>query len=150
MSARPAARAPHIPMTTTNQSLGWLLEQLVERTPGAQHAVVLSRDGLKLCWTSALTIDRADQLAAIASGIASLSGAASVEFGNGSGDVRHAMTEYDGGLLLIIQAGEGAHLTVVAGGDADAGVIGHNMHELVEQLGDNLIAEPRDHAVEPG
>lgn len=137
-------------MTTTNQSLVWLLEQLVERTPGAQHAVVLSRDGLKLCWTSGLTVDQADQLAAIASGIASLSGAASVEFGNGTGEVRHAMTEYDGGQLLIIEAGAGAHLTVVAGEHADAGIVGHNMHELVEQLGDNLVAEPRDQVGEPG
>lgn len=131
-------------MTTANQSLVWLLEQLLQRTPGAKHAVVLSRDGLKLCWTSGLSVDQADQLAAIASGIASLSGAASVEFGNGTGTVRHAMTEFDGGLLLIIEAGDGAHLTVLAGDDADAGIIGHNMHELVEQLGDNLVAEPRD------
>lgn len=150
MPARNSSHAPQSPMTTANQSLVWLLEQLVERTPGAKHAVVLSRDGLKLCWTSSLTIDQADQLAAIASGIASLSGAASVEFGNGSGDVRHAMTEFDGGLLLIIEAGEGAHLTVVAGDEADAGVIGHNMHELVERLGDNLAAEPREQVGQPG
>ncbi|HEX3591345.1 MAG TPA: roadblock/LC7 domain-containing protein [Pseudonocardiaceae bacterium] len=135
---------------TTNQSLVWLLEQLVERTPGAQHAVVLSRDGLKLCWTSGLSVDQADQLAAIASGIASLSGAASVEFGSGSGRLRSAMSEFDGGLLLIVEAGEGAHLTVLADGAADAGVIGHNMHGLVEQLGDNLVAEPRDPVGQPG
>lgn len=135
---------------TTNQSLVWLLEQLVERTPGAQHAVVLSRDGLKLCWTSGLSVDQADQLSAIASGIASLSGAASVEFGNGTGRLRNAMTEFDGGLLLIVEAGEGAHLTVLADGAADAGMIGHNMHGLVEQLGDNLVAEPRNPVGQPG
>jgi predicted regulator of Ras-like GTPase activity (Roadblock/LC7/MglB family) len=137
-------------MTTANQSLGWLLEQLVERTLGAQHAVVLSRDGLKLCWTAALSVDAADQLSAVASGIASLSGAASVEFGDGSGRLRHAMTEFGGGLLLIVEAGEGAHLAVLANSDADAGLIGHNMHELVEQLGDNLVAEPRDPVGQPG
>lgn len=137
-------------MTTANQSLVWLLEQLVERTPGAKHAIVLSRDGLKLCWTSGLSIDQADQLAAIASGIASLSGAASVEFGSGSGQVRHAMTEFDGGLLLIVEAGEGAHLTVLAAGESDAGIIGHNMHELVEQLGENFVAEPRERVGQAG
>jgi predicted regulator of Ras-like GTPase activity (Roadblock/LC7/MglB family) len=135
---------------TTNQSLVWLLEQLVERTPGARHAVVLSRDGLKLCWTSGLNVDQADQLAAIASGIASLSGAASVEFGNGSGRLHNAMAEFDGGLLLIVEAGAGAHLAVLAGGAADAGLVGHNMHGLVEQLGDNLVAEPRDTVGQPG
>ncbi|HWC81916.1 MAG TPA: roadblock/LC7 domain-containing protein [Pseudonocardiaceae bacterium] len=137
-------------MTTTNQSLDWLLQQLLDRTPGAVHALVLSRDGLKLCWTAGLTVDKADQLSAIASGIASLSGAASVEFGRGGGDVRHAMTEFDGGMLLIVEAGAGAHLSVITNDDADAGVVGHNMHELVEQLAENLVAEPRDRTGEPG
>ncbi|OSC67594.1 dynein regulation protein LC7, partial [Streptomyces sp. 4F] len=27
--------------------------------------------------------------------------------------------------------------------DADAGLVGHNMSELIEQLGDHLTAQPR-------
>ncbi|MEV6311555.1 roadblock/LC7 domain-containing protein, partial [Streptomyces sp. NPDC051840] len=34
------------------------------RTTGARHALVLSRDGLKLCRTPELSVDQADQLAA--------------------------------------------------------------------------------------
>jgi predicted regulator of Ras-like GTPase activity (Roadblock/LC7/MglB family) len=131
-------------MTTTNPGLDWLLENLLARTFGAQHALVLSRDGLKLCHTSALTVDRADQLAAIASGIQSLSYGASVEFGDGNGGVRQSMIEFHGGLLFIVEAGEGAHLAVVASEAADVGLVGHNMNELVEQLGDYLIAVPRE------
>src|SRR4051794_21091633 len=131
------------PMNTTDRSLDWLLENLLEKTPGARHALVLSRDGLKLCLTSGLSVDQADQLAAIASGIQSLSHGASIEFGDGSGGVRQSMTEFYGGLLFIVEAGEGAHLAVVADDDADVGVIGHNMNELVEQLSEHLIATPR-------
>ncbi|GHE24416.1 MULTISPECIES: roadblock/LC7 domain-containing protein [Streptomyces] len=129
--------------TTTDDKLSWLLEGLLERTPGTRHALVLSRDGLKLCRTSGLSVDQADQLSAIAAGIQSLSHGASVEFGDGTGGVRSAMAEFYGGILFIVEAGEGAHLALVADEDADAGLVGHNMTELVEQLGEHLVARPR-------
>ncbi|MCQ6555048.1 roadblock/LC7 domain-containing protein [Streptomyces sp. C10-9-1] len=130
-------------MQTTDNSLTWFLESLLERTPGTRHALVLSRDGLKLCWSPHLTLDQADQLAAICSGIQALAQGASAEFGDGSGGVRHSMTEFHGGLLFIVEAGDGAHLGVVAEGGADPGVVGHHMTALVEQIGDHLRAEPR-------
>ncbi|MEV5177443.1 roadblock/LC7 domain-containing protein [Streptomyces argyrophyllae] len=130
-------------METTDNSLTWLLKNLLERTPGTRHALVLSRDGLKLCWTEHMTVDQADQLAAICSGMQALSQGASVEFGDGSGGVRHSMTAFHGGLLFIVEAGEGAHLAVVAQESADPGVVGHQMTEMVEQIGDHLRAEPR-------
>jgi predicted regulator of Ras-like GTPase activity (Roadblock/LC7/MglB family) len=136
-------------MQTTDRNLDWLLDSLLDRTPGGRHALVLSRDGLKMSWSTSLNVDQADQLAAIASGIQSLSHGASVEFGDGSGGVRQSMTEFHGGLLVIVEAGEGAHLAVVAAQDADAGMIGHNTSELVEQLSDYLTAPPRSPAEEP-
>lgn len=126
--------------------LAWLLEGLLERTPGARHALVLSRDGLKLCHTPELSVDQADQLAAISAGIQSLSHGASVEFGDGSGGVRQSMTEFYGGILFIAEGGQGSHVAVVAAEDADPGLVGHNMLELVEQLGEHLGAAPRDPA----
>src|ERR671914_1815856 len=130
-------------MKTTDRDLDWLLENLLERTPHALHALVLSKDGLKICHTPGLTVDQADQLAAIASGIQSLAYGASIEFGDGSGGVRQSMTEFYGGLLFIVEAGEGAHLAVIATDAADVGVIGHNMNELVEQIGEYMTAPPR-------
>lgn len=140
----PAAGSIHGSSTSTDERLNWLLENLLERTPGARHALVLSRDGLKLCRTPELSVDQADQLAAISAGIQSLSQGASVEFGDGSGGVRQAMAEFYGGILFIVEAGDGAHLAVVAREDSDVGVIGHNMSELVEQLGEHLSAPPRE------
>ncbi|MFD7918104.1 roadblock/LC7 domain-containing protein [Streptomyces sp. NPDC059740] len=137
-------------MNTTDNSLDWMLEKLLDKTPGARHALVLSRDGLKLCHSPQLTVDQADQLAAIASGIQSLSHGASVEFGDGSGGVRQAMAEFHGGILFIVEAGHGAHLALVAEEDSDPGLIGFHMNELVEQIGDYLRAEPRASAPLPG
>ncbi len=127
----------------TDANLTWMLESLVEQTAGATHALVLSRDGLKLCHTSGLSVDQADQLSAIAAGVQALSQGASIEFGDGTGGVRHSMTEFHGGILFIVEAGEGAHLAVLAAEDADVGLIGHRMNELVEQIGAFLIAPPR-------
>lgn len=128
---------------TTDSDFTWLLEKLLERTPGTRHALVLSRDGIKLRHTAGLSNDQADQLAAISGGIQSLALGASAEFGDGTGGVRHSMTEFHGGLLFIVEAGEGAHLAVVAEQTADEGLVGQNMDELVEQIGEYLSASPR-------
>lgn len=135
---------PTTPMNTIDRDLDWLLDSLLAKTPGAKHGLVLSKDGLKLCHTRGLSGDQADQLSAIASGIQSLSYGASIEFGDGTGGVRQSMTEFHGGLLFIVEAGEGAHLAVLAGEEADVGVVGHNMNELVEQIGEHLSAPPRE------
>ncbi|MGW4897990.1 roadblock/LC7 domain-containing protein [Kitasatospora sp. NPDC004240] len=130
--------------SATDRDLDWLLENLLSGTPGARHALVLSADGLKLCHTSGLSTDQADQLAAISSGMQSLAHGASIEFGDGSGGVRQSMTEFHGGILCIVAAGEGAHLAVVTDDDADVGVVGHNMHGLIEQIGAYLSAPARE------
>ncbi|WP_290057081.1 roadblock/LC7 domain-containing protein [Amycolatopsis solani] len=130
-------------MTDSEKSLEWLLENLVGDTAGACHALVLSRDGLKLCHTQGLTVDRADQLAAIAAGVQALAHGASVEFGDGTGGVRNSMTEFHGGILFIVEAGVGSHLAVIATEDADVGLIGHKMDELVEQIGSVFTTPPR-------
>lgn len=133
----------------TDNKLDWLLGNLLQRTPGARHALVLSRDGLRLCRTPELSVDQADQLAAISAGIQSLSHGASVEFGNGSPGVRQAMAEFYGGVLFVVGAGDGAHIAVIADEDADVGLIGHNMNELVEQLSEYLSAPPREESTDP-
>jgi predicted regulator of Ras-like GTPase activity (Roadblock/LC7/MglB family) len=129
-------------MTTDQRDLGWLLRSLADRAPGVRHVLVLSKDGLKISHTSELDEDRADQLAAIAAGIQSLSLSASGDFGDGIG-AGQSMVEFPGGALLIVPAGEGAHLAVVADEAADVGLVGHTMNELVEQIGGYLTAPPR-------
>lgn len=122
--------------------LDWTLDGLVARAPGVRHVLVLSQDGLKVSFTAGLDEDRADRLAAVASGVQSLAVSASAEFGEGIGSGQ-SMVEFRGGVLLIVPAGEGAHLAVVAGADADVGQVGRAMNELVERVGGRLTAPPR-------
>jgi predicted regulator of Ras-like GTPase activity (Roadblock/LC7/MglB family) len=130
-------------MGMKERDVEWLLESLREKTPAVRHVLVLSKDGLRLSFTSGLTVDQADHLAAIASGIQSLAISASAEFGPTGVGAGQSMVEFPGGLLLIVPAGDGAHLTVIADDEADVGLIGHNMNELVEQIGGYLTAAPR-------
>ncbi len=112
--------------------LGWLLRGLVENVPHARSAVLLSSDGLATA-AYGLAPDPADQLSAIASGLFSLARTAAVRFG-GSEGVRQVVAELDDTLLFVSSAGFGSVLTVIADREADAGVLGYEMAQLVKSV----------------
>ena len=53
-------------------NLNWLVSNFARSTPGVAHAIVVSADGLLMAVSERLDRARADQLAAVASGLASL------------------------------------------------------------------------------
>lgn len=112
--------------------LSWLLRGLVEHVPHTRSAVLLSADGLA---TAAYGLERdpADQLSAIASGLFSLARTAAARFG-GSDGVRQVVAELDDTLLFVSAAGAGSVLTVLAGREADPGVLGYEMSQLVKSV----------------
>lgn len=114
------------------QDLVWLLSGLVERVPHTRSALLLSSDGLKKA-VHGLDTDGADHLAAIASGLFSLARSAGVRFGRSEG-VRQVVAELDGALLFVSAAGSGAVLAVLAAKDADPGVLGYEMSQLVKSV----------------
>ncbi|MCH7230605.1 roadblock/LC7 domain-containing protein [Glycomyces sp. L485] len=112
--------------------LGWLLAGLIKRVPNTRSALLLSSDGIKKAFHG-LTTDQADQLSAIASGMFSLARSAGAQFGS-AGGVRQVVAELDDTLLFVSTAGSGAVLAVMAGRDADAGVLGYEMSILVKSV----------------
>lgn len=112
--------------------LDWLLADLIRRVPGARSAALLSADGLP---TAVHGLDResADRLSAVASSLLSTARAADHMFG-GRGEVRQIVIQLSGTLLFVSAAGEGSVLAVVADKDADAGVIGYEMGQLVQSV----------------
>src|SRR2546421_3450537 len=70
----------------TQNQFGWLVNDFAERVPGVAHAVVVSADGLLLTASNRLPLDRADQLAAVASGLVSLTQGAARCFEAGAGN----------------------------------------------------------------
>jgi predicted regulator of Ras-like GTPase activity (Roadblock/LC7/MglB family) len=127
--------------------LGWLLRGLVEHVPHTRSAVLLSADGL----TSAaygVEPDNADQLSAIASGLFSIARSAAVRFG-GSEGVRQVVAELDDTLLFVSSAGFGSVLTVLADREADAGIIGYEMSQLVKSVRPFLATPARQTGAAP-
>ena len=120
-------------MTISTDELGWLLDRFVDRAPGAAHTVVVSADGLFLASTRGLPRDRGEQLAAIVSGLASLTVGASLCLD--AGPVRQTLVEMADGYLLIMAVQDGAHLAVLAASDCDLGQVGYEMALLVERVG---------------
>lgn len=120
-------------MTSANDELGWLLDRFVDRTPGVAHGVVVSADGLHLAGSAGLPRERGEQLAAVVSGLASLTVGASMILG--AGQVQQTLVEMADGFLLVMSVADGAHLAVLAAGDSDLGQVGYEMALLVERVG---------------
>ena len=126
---------------TTTQDLGWLLANFADRVPGVAHAVAVSADGLLLASSRDLPRDRADQLAAIASGLVSLTQGASRCFEGGA--VLQTVVEMDRGIVLLMSISDGSCLAVLASPSCDIGLIGYEMTLLVDRVGQLLTPELR-------
>jgi predicted regulator of Ras-like GTPase activity (Roadblock/LC7/MglB family) len=129
---------------TTKQSanLTWLLDDLVERVPTAQQAVVLSADGLMMGASAAMSREDAEHLSAMAAGFQSLAKGASRHFG--AGQVRQTVVEMEEAFLFVTAAGQGACLAVLASADADLGLIAYEMAMLVTRVGQTMSAPERN------
>jgi predicted regulator of Ras-like GTPase activity (Roadblock/LC7/MglB family) len=123
---------------TTKQSanLTWLLDDLVERVPTAQQAVVLSADGLLMGASAGLSREDAEHLSAMAAGFQSLAKGASRHFR--AGPVRQTVVEMESAFLFVTAAGQGACLAVLADASSDIGLIAYEMAMLVKRVGQNL------------
>jgi predicted regulator of Ras-like GTPase activity (Roadblock/LC7/MglB family) len=125
------------------QNLNWLVANFASRVPGARDAVVVSSDGLLMALSPGLDRAGADQLAAIASGLTSLTRGASRCFGGGR--VNQVVVELEHAFLFVTSISDGSALAVIANGNADVGLVGYEMTLLVERasavLSPALIAE---------
>jgi predicted regulator of Ras-like GTPase activity (Roadblock/LC7/MglB family) len=126
---------------SSNGELNWLLDDLVVRAVGTQHAVVLSTDGLCVGRSRSLNRDDSEHLAAMASAFQSLARGVGRHFGGGA--VRQTVVELDHAFLVVTAAGNGACLALVATEDADIGMIAYEMNLMVKKVGNYLVAMPR-------
>ena len=126
----------------------WLLSSLVQRVPHTRSALLLSSDGLVKA-LHGLDVDGADHLAAVASALFSLGRSVGTRFGGGE-QVRQVVVELDTNLLFVCTAGSGACLAVLAAAEADPGVIGYEMSQLVKSVRPFLATPARNLAAEAG
>ena len=138
-SVRGARRRGTTTVTTLSQEardLSWLVSAFAERVPGVAHAVVVSSDGLLVAISDHLPRDNADKLAAVTSGLMSITAGAAQMF---DGDiVKQTVVEMGRGYFLVMQIRDGSILATLAAGDADIGVVGYEMARLAKQAGEML------------
>jgi uncharacterized protein len=79
---------------------------------------------------------KADQLAAIVSGLASLTQGAARLLDRGR--VKQTMVQMDRGLLVIMAISDGSCLAVLAASPCDVGVVAYQMAVLVTRVGEVL------------
>ncbi|KHF44484.1 roadblock/LC7 domain-containing protein [Saccharomonospora viridis] len=128
--------------SNSTSDLNWLLDDMVDRVVGAQHAVVLSADGLLMGKSSTLSKDDSDQLSAMASSLQSLAKGVSRHFQRGP--VLQTLIEMTEGYLFVSAAGTGACLAVLAEESVDVEMIAYEMNRLVKRVGDFMSAAPRN------
>ena len=126
---------------TGESELDWLLDDFVDRVSGASSAVVVAADGLILVLSAQIPDDATDQLAAITSGLASLTDGAAQFYGAGS--VRQVIVEMDGGFLFVARVSDGSVLALMCESSCDIGLVGYEMSLLIGRIGDVLTPELR-------
>lgn len=124
------------PVSSDAQNLNWLINSFVDRVPGVAHTVVVSADGLLLAVSDGFPRDRADQLAAVASGLVSLTQGAARVFE--AGNVTQTVVEMEHGFLFIMAVSDGASMAVLAAPSCDIGLVGYEMALLVTRAKDVL------------
>jgi predicted regulator of Ras-like GTPase activity (Roadblock/LC7/MglB family) len=128
------------PPRPPNNSLDWLVSNFARDVPGVSHAVLVSVDGLLIAASAQLPRERAEQLAAVTSGLASLAAGAAQLFE--AGQVLQSVVEMANGYLLVMRVGDGSHLATLATSNCDIGQIGYEMAVLVERVG-NVVSSSR-------
>ncbi|MFI6595699.1 roadblock/LC7 domain-containing protein [Nonomuraea sp. NPDC050536] len=121
--------------------LNWLLDDLVGRVQEAQHAIVLSSDGLLMASSAGLERTDGEHLSAVASGLQSLAKGVSEQVKGGA--VRQTVVEWKSQFLIVTVAGERACLAVLCAQNADIGLIAYEMAMLVARVGQYLTSGAR-------
>ncbi len=129
------------PSTISSQAknVNWLMSRFVSETVGVEQAIAVSSDGLLMAISSNLERADADKLAAIVTGMRSLSdGAARVL---GKGGLNQVLIEMRTAYLFVAAISGGSSLGVVADKSCDLGLVGYEITLLVQRVGSQLTPE---------
>ena len=135
-SAAPAASS-----AGDDRDLDWVMSRFVDDVPDAAHAILVSADGLLMASSTSIPGERAEQVAAVSSGLASLAVGAARLFEGGS--VMQTIVEMEMGFLMLMSVGDGSNLTVLTTEEADIGQVGYEMALLVDRVGRMVEATAR-------
>jgi predicted regulator of Ras-like GTPase activity (Roadblock/LC7/MglB family) len=134
-------------LTHPAKDLNWLITNFVEQVTDVAHAIVVSSDGLPMAHSQGFPPDRVGQLAAVTSGLASLTQGGSRVFEGGA--VTQTVVDMQRGVLIVMAISDGSSLAVLAPVNCDMGLVAYEMALLVERVGSALTPQVRG-AQSPG
>ena len=114
-------------------TFNWLLANFVRSTDGVRDAVAVSSDGLLIAMSDGMDRTAADRLAALVSGLASLSRSAAKHYDFEA--LKLIMIEMKRGFLLVSMIANGACVAVLADAQCDVGLIGYEIAVLIDRAG---------------
>jgi uncharacterized protein len=120
-------------------NINWLLSNFVDKTPGVDQCIAVSSDGLLMATASRLDRASADKMAAIVTGLRSLSDGASRILNTGG--LSQVIIEMGTAYLFVAAISGGASLGVVSDKDCDLGLVGYEIAMLVQRVGTQLTPE---------
>ena len=141
MNANPFSPPVAAPTNGSTRDLDWVMSRFVEEVPDAAHAILVSADGLLMAASTSIPGERAEQVAAVSSGLASLAVGAARLFDGGA--VLQTVVEMELGFLMLMSVGDGSHLAVLTQDSADIGQVGYEMALLVDRVGQTVEAQAR-------
>jgi len=118
------------------KTFNWLLGSFATRTSGVQEAIVVSSDGLLMAKSSTREQGDSDRLAAVVSGMTSLSAGASDWYGLGA--LNRVIVDLADGFLVITAISRGSALGVVASRSANLGTVAYEMTLFGTRAGASL------------
>ena len=128
------------------QTFNWMLANFVRNTDGVRDAVAVSSDGLLIAMSDGVDRTAADRLAAIVSGLSSLSKSAARSYDFDG--LKLIMIEMQRGFLLASAISGGSCIGVIADDSCDVGLVGYEIAKLADRAGTllspALISELRE------
>lgn len=115
------------------QNFNWLLDSFTAGTAGVVEAIAVSSDGLPMAMSRIRDRPNAERLAAVVSGITSLSGGAASWYGLGA--LNRVIVDMAEGYLLITSISAGSVLGVIADRSANLGAIAYEMTLFANKAG---------------
>ncbi len=129
------AATPPVTVTT-------VLSAFLQATPGVTDAVLVSSDGFMLADVSTSTQREVEQLAAVVSGLTSLTHGAADLYRLGT--VRQLLVELTGGYLFIMSTADGSSVAAVTGPGVDLGSVGYELTMVTARIGRLLTPDVVD------
>ncbi|HEX2806445.1 MAG TPA: roadblock/LC7 domain-containing protein [Kineosporiaceae bacterium] len=126
-------------MSANAQNVNWLLANFTDNDVFVEQTIAVSSDGLLMAASSSLDRASDDRLAAVVSGLRSLSEGGARVMGKGS--VNQVIVEMDHGYLFVTSISDGSVLGVLTGRDADLAAVGYETTLLVDRVGSILTPE---------